>query len=333
MRAAAADAIVRIAALTAVADGAHDDSERAELAAVAAQLGVTLDEAMHATDTSAPIEAARLARILESAEEREAAYRTALAVAHADGYVNTRETLFLRSLAQSLGVDGDALGRDTERASRDVETWMAGGAGTAAAAGAASSASAPASASAAASAGNATDGSLDDVILDQAMLAAALELLPDKLANLAIIPLQMRLVHTVGQRRGASGDGVQVKALMATLGVGVVAQALETAVRKTFGGLAGGLLGRMLGGAGGLAAGAAVTFASTYALGHVAERYYAQGQSLSTADLKALFTRFRGEADTLYPRVQQRIATLAQGNTLASLMQGLRGEMRPGTSP
>ncbi|HMS01850.1 MAG TPA: hypothetical protein PKE51_02700, partial [Gemmatimonadaceae bacterium] len=83
---------------------------------------------------------------------------------------------------------------------------------------------------------------------------------------------------------------------------------------------------------GGVAAGAAVTFASTYALGHVAEQYYAQGQTISTTDLKTLFQRFRGEADTLYPRVQQRIASLAQGNTLASIMQSVRGEMRPGSS-
>ena len=329
MRPAAADAIVRIAALTAVADGAHDDRERAELAAVAERLGVSLDEALQASDTSAPIEAARLARVFESTEERETAYRTALAVAHADGYVNTRETLFLRSLAQSLGVDGDALASEAERTSRDVDTWLG-----ASAAGVSSVASVP-SASDAAGTGRAAStplGSLDDFILDQAMLTAALELLPDRLANLAIIPLQMRLVHRIGQERGASADGSQVKALMATLGVGVIAQALETAVRKTFGGLAGGLLGRMLGGAGGVAAGAAVTFASTYALGHVAEQYYAQGQTISTTDLKTLFQRFRGEADTLYPRVQQRIASLAQGNTLASIMQSVRGEMRPGSS-
>jgi tellurite resistance protein/uncharacterized protein (DUF697 family) len=316
MRPAAADAVVRIAALTAIADGTQDEAERTQLVDVADRLGVSLDEVLLVTATSAPIEATRLARVFESDEERALAYRTALAVANADGYVNTRETLFLRSLAQALGVDGDGLAREAESTARDVDAWVGASAATASGATAAGTSS-----------GGASE-SLDDFILDQAMLTAALELLPDKLANLAIIPLQMRLVHTIGQRRGASTDGGQIKALMATLGVGVVAQALETAVRKTFGGLAGGLLGRMLGGAGGVAAGAAVTFASTYALGHVAERYYAQGQSLSGADLKSLFGKFRGEADTLYPRVQQRIAGLAQGNTLASIMQSVRGELR-----
>lgn len=304
-----AQAIVTIAAITSMADGTQDESERAQIASVADSLGVSLLEVQVRDDASAAMEAARVARTLTTASDKETAYRVALAVAHADGYVNTRETLFLRSLAQSLGVDGDALAADTSRTSQDVASWLAS----------------PAAGSA--SDGGASTASLDDFILDQAMLAGAIELLPDKLANLAIIPVQLRLVHEIGKRRGATVDGPQVKALMATLGVGVVAQALETAVRKTVGGLAGGLLGRMLGGAGGVAAGVAVTFATTYALGHVAEQYYAQGQSLSAADLKALFARFRGEADTLYPRVQARIGEVARGNSLASIMQSVRGSM------
>jgi tellurite resistance protein/uncharacterized protein (DUF697 family) len=302
-----ARAIVTIAAITSMADGTQDEAERAEIAAVAARLGVSLGDVPLHDGASAAMEAARVARTLDTPDERETAYRVALAVAHADGYVNTRETLFLRSLAQSLGVDGNALGAETDQASRDVASWLA--------------------APQAGADEPTTDRSLDAFILDQAMLAGALELLPDRLANLGIIPLQLRLVHEVGKRRGATVDGPQVKALMATLGVGVVAQALESAVRKTVGGLAGGLLGRVLGGAGGVAAGVAVTFATTYALGHVAEQYYAQGQSLSAADLKALFTRFRGEADTLYPRVQARIAELARGNTLASIMQSFKAGM------
>jgi len=239
---------------------------------------------------------------------------------HADGDVNTKETLFLRTLAQSLGVDARALDAEAGAASRGVAQWVSssrrevasgvGGLGTAAAAD---------------STGGASGGaSIDAFILDQAMLTAALELLPDKLANLGIIPLQLRLVHQIGQRSGNSGESFHVKELMATLGLSVVGQALETAVRKTFGGVAGGLLGRMLGGAGGVAAGAAVTFASTYALGHVAQQYYAQGRTMSAGDLKTLFGRLKDDGGALYPRVQQRIGELARGNTLASIMQGLR---------
>jgi hypothetical protein len=93
---------------------------------------------------------------------------------------------------------------------------------------------------------------------------------------------------------------------------------------RLIGGLAGGLLGGMMGGATRIATGAVITFSATYALGHVAEQYYAQGRRLSADDLRALFTRFQGDAKTIYPRVQQQIQTQASSLNLQSLMQGLR---------
>lgn len=321
-----AQALVTIAAITAMADGTTDAQERAELERVAAQMGVSLDD-VHVSDAgSAAMEASRIARRFTTEDEREAAYRVALAVAHADGYVNTKETLYLRALAQALGVDARVLDAEAGEASRGVEAWVSELRSEGTSGAAAMGASAAAGSAASASGG----GSLDAFILDQAMLTAALELLPDKLANLGIIPLQLRLVHTIGQRSGGSGgsgEALHVKELMATLGLSVMGQALETAVRKTFGGLAGGLLGRMLGGAGGVAAGAAVTFASTYALGHVAQQYYAQGRTMSASDLKTLFGRLKDEGGTMYPRVQQRIGELARGNTLSSVMQSMRPGM------
>jgi photosystem II stability/assembly factor-like uncharacterized protein len=52
---------------------------------------------------------------------------------------------------------------------------------------------------------------------------------------------QLRRVQRVGGAHGATVDGPPVKALMATLGIGGIAQSLEPAVRTTVGGLAGGL--------------------------------------------------------------------------------------------
>jgi tellurite resistance protein/uncharacterized protein (DUF697 family) len=310
----AAQALVTIAAITAMADGSTDAQERSEIERVAERLGVSLSDVHVTDDASAAMEATRVARRFTTTEEREAAYRVALAVAHADGYVNTRETVFLRILAQALGVDARALDAEAGAVSR----------GMADAPFAADAATTGSGAAAAGASAAAPTGSVDEFILDQAMLTAALELLPDKLANLGIIPLQLRLVHTIGQRSGDHGESLHLKELMATLGLSVMAQALETAVRKTFGGLAGGLLGRMLGGAGGVAAGAAVTFASTYALGHVAQQYYAQGRTMSATDLKALFGRLKDDGGTMYPRVQERIAELARGNSLSSIMQLFR---------
>ena len=163
------------------------------------------------------------------------------------------------------------------------------------------------------------------MILDQAILTAAMEVLPDRLSNMAILPLQLRMVYTIGQRYGQQMNASQVKDLAATFGLGAAAQFMESIVRKTFGGLAGGLLGGMLGGATGIAAGAAVSFGATYALGHAAAQYYAQGRQISAADMKALFTRFQKEAETLYPKVQERVQSVAKGTNLQSVLGTLRG--------
>jgi uncharacterized protein (DUF697 family) len=157
------------------------------------------------------------------------------------------------------------------------------------------------------------------------MLTGALEILPDQLANIAILPLQLRLVYMVGQRYGQRVDASQVKDLAATLGIGVAAQALQGVVSKLLGGLAGGLLGGLAGGATRVATSAAVTFAATYALGHVADRYYAQGRKLSAADLKELFARFQQEAQTIYPKVQEQIQAQSRTLNLQSLLAAVRG--------
>jgi uncharacterized protein (DUF697 family) len=121
----------------------------------------------------------------------------------------------------------------------------------------------------------------------------------------------------------------QVKDLVAVFGIGAAAQIMENVVRNTLGGFAstlgrgvlGGLLGGMAGNAAGFAAGASITFATTYALGHAAEQYYAQGRSISTADMKALFERFKGDATTIYPRVEARIRELASSGNVGSVLR------------
>lgn len=168
----------------------------------------------------------------------------------------------------------------------------------------------------------APDAGLDELILKQAMITGALELLPEKLSTAAIIPVQIRLVYQIGQRHGQKLDADQVKDLAAAFGIGATAQVLEGVVRKTLGGLAGGILGGIAGGATGIAAGAAVTFSATYALGHVAKQYYAQGRKLSAEDLRALFARFQEEAKAVYPKVQQQIEAQAKTLNVQSLLRG-----------
>jgi uncharacterized protein (DUF697 family)/uncharacterized tellurite resistance protein B-like protein len=308
MVASDAELIITLAARAAMADGTRSESEVAQIIAAAERLGMT-DAARglsRAGDSQEDVRA--LAERLSSDDARQAAYEIVVAVCNADGVAGPEELVFMEQLSAALGTNV-------------ATAEMSAIASVATLTGAVMAPPVPLAAAAQPPA----PGELDAMILDQAILTAALELLPDRLSNMAILPLQLRMVYTIGQRHGQQLDAGQVKDLAATFGIGAAAQFMESLVRKTLGSLAGGLLGSLAGGAGGVAAGATVSFAATYALGHAAAQYYAQGRSLSTTDMKALFERFRNEAQTLYPRVQDRVATVARGTNLQSVLGTLRG--------
>ncbi|MDZ7631613.1 MAG: DUF533 domain-containing protein [Gemmatimonadaceae bacterium] len=303
-----AEVIITIAAQAAVADGNRNPTELAQITAAATRLGLPNAAAVVARAAAEPEDVAALAASLSTESARRAAYEIAVAVCNADGMADTREVAFLQALSKSLDM-GATTGEMSAVASVATLT------------GAVMQPPVPASAQAQPPA----PGELDAMILDQAILTAALELLPDRLANMAILPLQLRMVYTIGQRHGQQLDAAQVKDLAATFGIGAAAQFMESIVRRTFGSLAGGVLGGLLGGATGMAAGATVSFTATYALGHAAAQYYAQGRSLTTSDLKALFTRFQQEAESLFPKVQDRVQAVARGTNLQSVLGTLRG--------
>ena len=295
-----AETIVAIAALAAIADGNQTDAERVNIASAAARLGLAADDAFVQRAVQGGIDVSTLAARLSSDEARLAAYDAAAAVCHADGELNEKESAFLAELSRGLGAIAGA-----------SEAGATLGAASAAMSSAPPATPPPA-------------GDLDTFILDQAMLTAACEMLPQRLSGMAILPLQLRMVYSVGQRHGQQFDMAQAKDLAAVLGIGAAGHLMEGIVRGVLGGIGRGLFGGLLGGAAGMAAGTAVTFATTYALGHASQQYYAQGRHLSGADLKALFGRFQGDAQTIFPKVEDRIRDLAAGTNLNSILAGLR---------
>ena len=331
-----AETIVAIAALAAQSDGQQDEAEQTRITEMAAGLGVSpesIQSAMTLAKTvGVPSTVARLAEKLSDVDARHAAYDTAVSVCNADGWVNPNEAAFLRTLASALQIDPTATDRRASEVHDEIAASTAGasaGAAAAASAAFANTATPNPEPEPTQRSSTAPKGAIDDFILDQAMLSAALELLPDKLANLGILPLQLRMVQQIGERHGQQMNASQVKDLAAVFGIGAAAQIMEKVVRGALGGLAGrlgaGMLGGMLGGAAGsaagFAAGAAVTFATTYAVGHAAEQYYAQNRSLSTSDMKQLFERFKGEANTVYPRAEARIRELASSGNIGSVLR------------
>jgi uncharacterized protein (DUF697 family) len=158
------------------------------------------------------------------------------------------------------------------------------------------------------------EAGLDKSILNYAILNGALELLPQSLATMAIIPLQMKMVYAIGKAYRYELDRGHVKDLLATLGVGLTSQYVEEVGRKILGGLLRSAGGRLAGALGRQAAGSALSFATTYALGHVAKQYYAGGRTLSVDRLKAAFQALLGEAQALRSRyagdIEQKAKTI-----------------------
>jgi len=280
--------LIAIAMLAARADGSSGSAEQRAVDAVVARIGNPDVTRLAQQVEAGQLKVADLAAKLSDDEARRTAYEGALAICNADGAVNATELAFLEELRSALGIAVPVPAAEVH-------------------------------------VGPPPRGPLDDFILQQAMLTGALEILPDNLATIAILPLQLRLVYQIGQRHGQRLDMNQVKDLAATLGLGAAAQAMEGVAMKFLGGLAGGLLGGIVGGATRVATGAAITFASTYALGHVADQYYNQGRQLSQNDLKALFDRFQQDARTIYPRVEQQIRAQSANLNLQSVLAGLRG--------
>jgi uncharacterized protein (DUF697 family) len=234
---------------------------------------------------------------LATPELRQYAYEMAVGVANADGAQTAAETAFLQRLAQALGLSAPAAQATAAAASAMAD--------------AAIDEVAPAQGAVLGKA-SISDEEMDRMILKASITNAALELLPETIASMAIIPLQLRLVYRIGQAYGYAMDRSHARDFIATLGVGLTSQYVEQFGRKLLGGLLGtvaGGLGRTLGRQ---AASSGLTFATTYAIGRVAQRYYAGGRTLDAATLKQTFNALLAEARGMAPRYQSDIEQAAR---------------------
>ena len=279
-------------------------------------------------------DAAHEARELSSPEVRRYAFEMAVAVCDADGRCSDAERRFLDTLRVSLGLDADESATVVAEADRlaDFELAAAPTAMTTTMTTTVTPSSAPPTSSPTSSFGTTRDVSaevaaeIDASILKYAILNGALELLPQGLATMAIVPLQMKMVYGVGKSYGVSLDRGHIKEFIATIGVGMTSQVVENFARDLLGGLAKKFLGKTAGKVVKTATGAAMSFATTYALGQVAKQYYAGGRKLSSVDLRALFSREVERAKGLYtqhrPEIEQSARTLDAKQVLAMVRGG-----------
>lgn len=316
------DAILTIALMAAFADGNNDNREREEIRRIAEAMGAETGvntAAIYQSVLMKKVTLADAASRVQSPESKMLAYEFAVGVCDADGAHSPAEKAFLDQLRAALGLDANATEAINTQAAALASAPVAVAAATAAGASGASGASSTSSASSAETlqpkyASTMSEAELDKMILNYSILNGALELLPQNLASMAIIPLQMKMVYRIGKAHGFELDKGHIKDFLGTLGVGLTSQYVEQFGRKLLGGLLGkvaGGIGRTIGGVG---TGAAFSFATTYALGHVAKKYYAGGRSLSTDTLKQAFSGVLGEAKQLQtkylPDIQQKARTI-----------------------
>jgi uncharacterized protein (DUF697 family)/uncharacterized tellurite resistance protein B-like protein len=301
--------IVTVALMAAFADGLKDERERDAIAKLAEALGAEASIDLPAWYRDVLLTKPDLAAVvapLTTPELRQYAYEMAVGVVNADGAQNATEADFLSRLAKALQLPAAAAETVAQQASA-----MADAAVDAPSPAAAATASATVAGTVLGKA-NVTDAEMDKSILNASVTNAALELLPESLASMAIIPLQMRLVYRIGKAYGYAMDGSHAKDFIATLGVGLTSQYVEQFGRKLLGGLLGGLGGGIGRSVGRQAASSGLTFATTYAIGRVAQRYYAGGRTLDSATLKDTFNSLLAEARGMAPRYQSQIEQAAK---------------------
>jgi uncharacterized protein (DUF697 family)/tellurite resistance protein len=304
-------ATLTVALMAAFADGAKDEREREAVRKVAEALGagegIDLPQIYREVLIARPDLAAVAARLTSNAA-RQLAYELAVGVCEADGARQPAEQEFLGRLAAALNLPGAAT-----RAVDDGAAAVAAAAVVEPAPGPAPDSSEAPAAGTVQGAASLAPAEFDQMILKASITNAALELLPESLATMAIIPLQLRLVHRIGRAYGYPMDMSNARDFVATLGVGLTGQYLEQFGRKLLGGALGRLGGGLGRGVGRQAASSGLSFATTYAIGRVAQRYYAAGRQMDSAQLKSAFSGLLEEARLLAPRYRAEIEQKAQG--------------------
>ncbi|WP_276808541.1 YcjF family protein [Castellaniella defragrans] len=321
-------AILTICLLASYADGDKHDREREQIRQVAQ--GLAQDQrinlpGLYQEVLMRRVQLADVLPSLTSGEARQLAYEMAVCVCEADGRTSAPEQAFLARLREALGqapADFDAQADALAAAPLDTASAMAE---AAPATDTPTAPDAPSGTAAQRRPGALSAAEMDGKILNAAILNGAIELLPENLSTLAIIPLQMRLVYQIGQSHGYELDRGHIKDLLATLGVGLTSQYLEQAGRKLLGGLLGKVGGGLLGGLGRQAVSSGMSFASTYALGHVAHQYYAGGRTLSTQMLRDAYQHVMADGRRMQDRYLPQMQDMSRGLTTTRILQMVRG--------
>ena len=309
----AADAIAAICLLAAFADKQKSDREQQQLKDVFESLGGVKSAALYHRVILGETDVETEAKALQTPGLRHFAFEMALSICDADGQMNEAETAFLERLRAALELPPAEAASVTQEAETlaalPVEAPL-------------EPALSPAQAATEPTDTRAKD--LDRLVLNAAILNGALELLPQTLATVAIMPLQLRMVYGIGQAYGYSLGREHLKEFLAIAGVGMTSQAVEGQLRKLFGGLAKRAGGKTAKRVVSTATGATMSFATTYALGQAAKLYYAGGRKLAMNDVRDTFQKQLTTGQRLYERYKGEVQEKSRTVNLPTLLKTLK---------
>ena len=314
------ECIMTVCLLAAFADGAKSDAERESIKSIAEGFsgGEVNRQALYQRVLLGQVSLAQAAQGLDRPELRRLTYEMAVCVCEADGLISQHEKSFLDQLRWLLRLDSEI----TDGIQKDAEAVAFSDLSTADSLPVQS----PPDAVKAAVMNDSKTDDTSPMILNYAILNGALELMPQSLSTLAIIPLQMKMVYRIGKKHGYELDRGHIKELLSAAGVGLSSQVLEGYAGKLLGGLfarLGGKVGKSLATQ---ATSSAMSFAVTYAIGHMAQSYYANGRTLSINEMRQLFEQFKGNAAAIHGtyagEIQARSKTI-DASKLASLIKSL----------
>lgn len=335
-----AEAVVAIALMSALADGRSDPAERDQIRSLFESLDreteltslAQLHQRVVLNQTTLEAETARLT----TDDARRMAFELAVCVADADGSASPKEQAFLDRAERLLGLDhakamdfeqrAESIARAEPREEQRLTNADLIGEAIPPVAAAQSVATALSPSGIAAKAVDPRTAETDRITLRYAMLNGALELLPQNLATMAILPLQVRMVYAIGKQHGFALDAGHIKEFIATLGLGATSQMLENFARKALDKFIKKTLGKTAAKIASATTGPMLTFATTYAIGQVASAYYAGGRKLSSVDLRNLFERHLTQGKAMYDRVQPQIESHARNLDPGKVLDLVRGK-------
>jgi len=288
------EALFSICLLAAFADGEPAEEEKVQLQRISTSL---LGEDLHASEVFQNVLQQKtvltdVAPRLAGSSAAHSAFEMAVCVCDADEVLSEPEKSFLAQLQNLLGLETGETADITEAAGQLAISPVQ---------------NAPALPDTAE-----TDDEADKLILKYALLNGALEFLPEKMATLAIIPMQMKMVYSVGKIHGVELDRKHIMEFAAAAGLGFTSQVVEGFARKWITGFFG--KKEMVKNVADQATGSAMTFATTYALGKAAKAYYAGGRKMVPAELKSVFDSTVSKAREMHaqflPKIREQASKL-----------------------